>query len=189
MVAVMGNHLHMSSGEHSINNCSACRNPAQQEIKTMFQTIVATVSLKKPISLAKVERQTGPLANPVCTVSLARRPTVSLAKVLPTVSLAKRPTTVGTATEALMAYFGCQNTLHAALGRTDADAARDIAMSMIRMQIAAGDYERLSGRHLNARAAIHAAFGSQDINRGTWRMDGGKVVSFVEAMKKVMRAA
>lgn len=155
----------------------------------MFQTVVATVSLANPVSLAKVERQTGPLANPVCTVSLARRPTVSLAKVLPTVSLTKRPTSVGTATEALMAYFGRQNELHAALGRNDAAAARDISMSIIRMEIASSDYERLSGRQLNARAAIHAALGSQDINRGTWRMDGGKVVTFKEAMERVMRAA
>ncbi|OLP54850.1 hypothetical protein BJF92_13655 [Rhizobium rhizosphaerae] len=155
----------------------------------MFQTVVATVSLKKPVCLAKIEHQTGPLANPVCTVSLARRPTVSLAKVLPTVSLAKRPTSVGTATEALLAFFGSQDELHRALGRTDADAARDIAMSCIEMEIAAGDYERLSGRQLNTRAAIHAAFGSQDINRGTWRMDGGKIVTFKEAMERVMRAA
>ena len=162
----------------------------------MFQTIVATVFFKKTVSRIKVELQTGPLANPVCTVSLARRTTVSLArrttvslaKALPTVSLAKRPTTVGTATEALLAFFGSQDELHRALGRTDADAAREIAMSCLRMEIAAGDYERLSGRALTPRAAIHAAFGSQDINQGHWRMDGGKVVTFVEAMQRVMRS-
>ena len=71
----------------------------------------------------------------------------------------------------------------------NAAAARDISMSIIRMEIASSDYERLSGRQLNARAAIHAALGSQDINRGTWRMDGGKVVTFKEAMERVMRAA
>lgn len=155
----------------------------------MFQTVVATVSLADSVSLANVERQTGPLANRVCTVSLARRPTVSLAKVLPTVSLTKRPTSVGTATEALMAYFGRQSELHTALGRNDAAAAREIAMSRVKMEIAAGDYERLCGRALTPRAAIHAAFGSQDINQGHWRIDGGKIVSFVEAMQRVMRAA
>ena len=114
---------------------------------------------------------------------------VSLAKVPPTVSLAKRPSMIGTASEAHMAYVGRQDDLHASLGRTGADAARDIAMSIIRMQIAAGDYERLSGRQLNARAGIHAAFGSRDINTAHWRMDGGKVVSFVDAMKRIMRTA
>lgn len=153
----------------------------------MFQTVVATVSGKKRVSLVNVERQTDPLADPIGIVSLARP--VSLRKELPTVSLAKRQTAFGTTTEALMAFFGRQNDVHFALGRNDADAARDIAMSVIRMEIVAGDYERLSGHQLNVRAAIHAAFGLRDVNRGTWRMDGGKIITFVEAMKRVMRAA
>lgn len=148
-----------------------------------------TVSLAKPVCLAKPVRENRRLANPVCTVSLARP--VSLKKAAPkaTVSLAKRQTSACSPTNALMLYFARQDDLHAALGRTDGDAGRDVAMAMLKMEIAADEYRYLSGRKLNARAAIIAAFGCQDINRAHWRLDGSKVLSLVEAMERVQRRA
>ncbi|HEV7246214.1 MAG TPA: hypothetical protein VGN93_04410 [Shinella sp.] len=127
------------------------------------------------------------MTNHACTISLTRP--VSLRKAAPkaTVSLAKRQTSACYPTYALVAFFGCQDDLHRALGRTDADAARDIAMAAIRMEIAADEYAYLSGLTLTPRAAIRAAFASQDINRGHWRLDGSKVISFVEAMERVQR--
>ena len=71
----------------------------------MFALTVSTVSQAKPVSLAKPVRETLPLANPVCTVLLARP--VSLRKATPkaTVSLAKRQTSACSPTNALMIYF------------------------------------------------------------------------------------
>jgi len=153
----------------------------------MFALTVSNVSLAKPVCLAKPVRENRALANPVCTVSLARP--VSLRKAAPkaTVSLAKRQTSACSPTYALVNFFGCQDDLHRALGRTDADAAKDIAMAALKMEIAADEYGYLSGRTLTPRAAIRAAFGSQDINRGHWRLDGSKVLSLVEAMERVQR--
>lgn len=88
-----------------------------------------------------------------------------------------------------MLYFARQDDLHAALGRTDGDAGRDVAMAMLKMEMAADEYRYLSGRKLNARAAIIAAFDCQDINRAHWRLDGSKVLSLVEAMERVQRRA
>lgn len=125
----------------------------------MFQLNVATVSLKKPVSLAK-SVQVYRIENPVTTVSLARRSTVSLAK---------RPTETSSPSEALLAYFAHQTALHAALGRDDVAAGREIVSAAYDMDRAAADYEVLSGRSVNATAAISSAFRSQDINLGNWR--------------------
>jgi hypothetical protein len=153
----------------------------------MFALTVSTVSLAKPVCLTKPVREDRPLANPVCTVSLARPVSLRKAATKATVSLAKCQTSACSPTYALVAFFGCQDDLHRALGRIDADAARDIAMAAIRMEIAADEYAYLSGRKLTPRAAVRAAFGSQDINRGNWRLDGSEVLSFVEAMERVQR--
>ncbi|UNK37721.1 hypothetical protein MNR02_14820 [Shinella sp. H4-D48] len=130
----------------------------------MFVLTVSTVSLAKPVSLRK--------AAPKATVSLAERQTSAYSP-----------------TNALMVYFARQDDLHAALGRSDSDAGRDVAMAMLKMELAADEYRYLSGRTLNARAAIRAAFGTQDINRGHWRLDGSKVLSLVEALERVQRRA
>lgn len=150
----------------------------------------STVSLTKPVSLAKSVQLPVRLANPVCTVSLARRSTVSLAKPpMPKVSLRKKPAYYASGTEAMIAMFGRQDDLHEALGRTDTSAARDISLAIIGMEIAAADYQRLAGGKLAVSAAIAAAFASQDINTALWRMDSGKVVAFVEPMRRALLSA
>lgn len=156
----------------------------------MFQTVVSTVSLRKPVSLAK-SVQGYRIENPVTTVSLARRSTVSLAKTpMPTVSLAKRPATNGTPARALSSYFQQQDALHVALGRSDAGAARDIALAALKMGVAAADFEVLTGTVISADAAVSAAFANRYINVGRrWDRRGSKVVSLVADVENARRAA
>lgn len=129
----------------------------------MFEITVTTVSLGKPVSLAKAA--------------------------LPTVSLAKRPTTTGTPSRALSAFFAQQDALHAALGRAEAGAALEIAMAAVKMGVATREFEILSGTVISADAAIAAAFKNRSINSGRWARRGSRVVSLVASVEQARRAA
>ncbi|MEW9616942.1 hypothetical protein AB3G45_24350 [Shinella sp. S4-D37] len=95
---------------------------------------------------------------------------------LPTISLAKTPTARSKSpAEALAWFFDCIDHLHANLARTDDNAVAALYVAVLRIYLAANDYEILSGNKLTPEAAVQAAFANREINVGCWRRDGNHI--------------